>query len=264
MTKQDFIHVIPMLKKINVVFSHITKMPMVFCSDETADDYVYVYMEEASALEKAKELNENKQPALGVSVNDKDILPFFAELRFAGVNAVCFVTPKEDGAEEFMVQLTEFINYPNLSELPEAARPVENPALHLSMLYFMQEVRRPMEMSEKKNLNELEEETSANMVRSRFLVPIQEMDGENEEEKKRAVMLLKNERGDIFFPLFTDGAELRKFMRDQRTPVMVGDFKSIAELLQKGNATGIAINPASSNVVLNKLGVASLIQRFLQ
>ena len=218
-----------MLKKINVVFSQATKMPMVFCADDTADDYVYVFMDDESAMEKARVLNEEKKPALAVSCKDGDILPFLAELCLIGVNAVCFVTPKADGAEEFMIQLTEFLKYPDYSELPEASRPVENPSLSLSMLYFMQEIRRPIDHAQKQNLKELEEETSANMTRSRFLIPVQEVDAENEEAKKRAVMLLKNENGDVFFPLFTDGAELRKFMKDQRCPIIVGDFKAIVE-----------------------------------
>lgn len=263
MTKQDFIKIIPMFKKLNVVFSKTTKMPMVFCAEETADDYVYIYLDDESALEKARELSEDKQPALVVSCKDQEILPFLAELQLLGVNAICFVTTKADGSEKFMVQLTEFLRYPDYSTLPEANRPVENPSLFLSMLYFMQEVRRPIDNAEKKNLKELEEEASANMTRSKFLIPVQDVAGENGEEKKRAVMLVKNENGDVFFPVFTDGVELRKFMKGQQCPIIVGDFKAISDFMKKGNAAGLVLNPSSINVILNKMGIAALEQRFL-
>lgn len=264
MTKQDFIKTISGLKKFSVVFSQTTRMPMVFCADETADDYIYIYLEEDDAMEKAHALSDDKQPAFVVNCKEKEVLPFLAELRLTGVNAINFVTAKADGAEEFMVQLTEFLKFPDMSAIPEVKRPVENPTLQLSMLYFMQEVRRPVDRAEKTNLNELEEETSANLAKSRFLIPVQDVAVENEDKSKRAIMLLKNDNGDVFFPLFTDGAELRKFMKEQRLPIIVGDFKAVADLMKKGNATGLVVNPASSNVILNKMGVASIEKRFLQ
>ena len=266
MTIQDFIKTISGLKKLSVVFAQTTRMPMVFCADDTADDYVDIFLNEEDAMEKAQALNNDKQPAFVVNCKEKEVLPFLAELRLIGVNAINFVTAKADGAEEFMIQLTEFLRFPDMSAIPEVKRPVENPTLQLSMLYFMQEVRRPVDRAEKLNLNELEEETSANLAKSRFLIPVQDMEveGEGENINKRAIMLLKNNNGDVFFPLFTDGAELRKFMKEQRHPIIVGDFKAVADLMKKGNATGLVVNPASSNVILNKMGVASIETRFLQ
>ncbi len=264
MTKQEFIKTISEIKKFSVIFSQATRMPMVFCAEETADDFVFIYLNEEDASEKAKALTGDKQPAFVVNCKENEVLPFLAELRLTGVNAICFVTAKADGAEEFVVQLTEFLRFPDMSAIPEIQRPVENPTLQLSMLYFMQEVRRPVEQAEKKNLDSLEEETSANLAKSRFLIPVQDVAVENEEKNKRAIMLLKNDNGDMFFPLFTDGAELRKFMREQRHPIIVGDFKAVIDLMKKGNATGLVLNPASSNVILNKLGVLSVEKRFLQ
>lgn len=264
MTKQDFIKTIPGLKKLSVIFAQGTRMPMVFCMDVTMDDYVCVYLDEQDALERARTLSGDKQPAFVVNCKEKEVFPFLAELRLIGVNAIRFVTAKADGAEEFFVQLTDFLVFPDMNMIPAEKRPIENPTLQLSMLYFMQEVRKPVDRAEKKNLAELEEETSANLVKSRFLIPVQDVKEEGEEQSKRAVMLLKNNNGDVFVPLFTDGAELRKFSKENKTPVSVCEFKMIAELMKNGKATGIVVNPASSNVILNKMGVASLEKRFLQ
>ena len=49
MTGKEFLKSIPALDKISVIFSQTTRMPMVFCHEETADDYVYIYVEEEAA-----------------------------------------------------------------------------------------------------------------------------------------------------------------------------------------------------------------------
>ena len=85
MTKQDFIKTIPGLKKLSVIFAQSTRMPMVFCMDVTMDDYVCVYLEEEDALERARALSEDKHPAFVVNCKEKEIFPFFAELRLIGV-----------------------------------------------------------------------------------------------------------------------------------------------------------------------------------
>lgn len=261
MTKQDFLKTIPGLKQISPIFSQVTKMPMVFCHEETMDDYIYVYLEAEEAQEKAKALNEEKMPAFVVNCREKEVLPFLAELRLTGVNAICFVTPKNKGGEEFMVQFQEFLKLPDWNSMPPEKRPLENMSLHLSMLYFMQEVRKPVAKEEKKNLTELEEETSANITRARFMLPVKEGEGEN--EGKKGVMLLKNDKDEVLIPLFTDAGEMRKFMKGKPAPVAVIDFRAVAGIVQTGNASGIVINPSSCNVTLNKQGVASLVKRFL-
>lgn len=262
MTKQDFLKTIPGFKIISPIFSQVTRMPMVFCHEETMDDYIYIYLEAEEATEKAKALNEEKIPAFVVNCKEKEILPFLAELRVTGVNAVCFVLPKALGGEEFLVQLTEFLKMPDFSALPEEKRPVENPTLHLSMLYFMQEVRKPVEKEDKKNLLELEEETSANIARSKFIIPVKAAE-EGDKQGQHAIMLLKNEKGDVFIPLMTDGIEARRFLKGQNIPLITGTFAMVADMMKKGNATGIVINPSTSNVILTKPGVASIEKRFL-
>ena len=54
------------------------------------------------------------------------------------------------------------------------------------------------------------------------------------------------------------------FAKENKMPVSVCEFKMVAEMMKNGKATGIVVNPASCNVILNKMGVASLEKRFLQ
>lgn len=263
MTKQDFLKTIPGIQKMGVVFSQATRMPMVFCHEETMDDYIYVFLEAEEARAKIEELNGDKSPAFVVNCKEKEVLQFFAELRLTGVNAICFVTPKAEGGETFMVQLTEFLRFPDLNSIPEDKRPVENTTLHLSMLYFMQEIRKPVSKEEKKNLDALEEETSVNLVKGKFLIPVKEAeDGEN--KGKQAVLMLRNEKEEVFFPLFTDAAELRKFAKGQDCRIVYGTFPMVADMMKKGNATGLVVNPATANMILTKPGVFSVEKRFLQ
>lgn len=262
MTKKDFLKTIPGFRKITPVFSQATKMPMVFCHEETMDDYIYVYLEEADAVERAKELTAAKQPAVAVTCKDKEVLTFFGGLRLTGVNAVCFVTSKKRGAEKFLVQLTDFLKQPDFKNLPDNKRPVENPTLHLSLLYFMQEVRRPVPMEEKKGLKELEEEASVNLTRAQFLIPVQAAQTEGENKGKSAVLLLKNDKNEVFIPVFTDAIEVRRFMKGQNTPIIHTEFLNVANMIGNSKAVGLVVNAASSNVMLNQAGVNSLIQRF--
>ena len=57
----------------------------------------------------------------------------------------------------------------NPDDIPPEKRPITNPELLLTSLYFLQEMRRPIPDEEKTNLQELDEELVANLVRGRFL-----------------------------------------------------------------------------------------------
>ncbi len=259
MLKQEFIKSIPSFQKVCIVFSQATRMPMIFCHEETMDDFVYIYLEEAMAQTKVQQLNAEREPAFTVTCKEKEVLQFFGELRLIGVNAVCF-TDKE--GEAVFIQLNEFLRFPDLNSIPEEKRPVENTALQLSMLYFMQEMRRPVAREEKKNLIELEEETSANLAKGKFLIPVKAAE-EGDNKGKFAIMQLRNEKDEVFFPVFTDGAELRKFAKNQPCQVMHGSFAMIADVMERGSAIGLVVNPSTVNLILNKNGVASVRKRFL-
>lgn len=260
MTREEFIKTISSINNLYVVYSKLTRMPMVFCHEETMDDYIYVYENEQGALDKVKELFEDKIPAAVVQCKEKEVLAFFAELHLTGVNAVCFVVSEE---EQFMVQLNEFLKMPDLATIPEDKRPTDNISLHLSMLYFVQEMRKPVDNKEKKNLAALEEETSANITRAKFIIPMNEIK-EGENQGKKAVVLLKNDKGEVALPLFTDIAEIRKFSQGKSCPIATVDFQGVLNILQQGNAATVVINPTSSNVILGKQGVLALATRFAE
>ena len=85
-----------------------------------------------------------------------------------------------------------------------------NPSLQLSGIYFMQELRRPVEKEEHKNLRALEEELIANLKKSQFLVA---MERNEEEPKKINIPYLKNKEGQILQPVFSDVWNLKNLQK---------------------------------------------------
>ncbi|MFI3238490.1 MAG: SseB family protein [Lachnospiraceae bacterium] len=260
MNKQELIKKIPSAESIYVIYSQITKMPYVSCHEETFDDFIYIYFDSEKAKAHAMKLNEEKIPTAVIKCEEAKVLLFLADLRFMGINAMCFVDE-----EEVMIQHKELLTFPEETEETIKKKPVDNPSLHLSILYLMQEVRRPIEKEKKVNVAHLEEETSANIYKGKFLLPVQAQTGETPtegQEVKTSVMLLKNDKDEMFVPLLTDFPELRKFLKDKNSQVVVANFEGVMKVIKGSTTAGVVINPASSNVVLNKLGMLSIEKRF--
>ena len=62
---------------------------------------------------------------------------------------------------------------PDYNKLPEKQRPILNPQLQLSAIYFLQELRKPGVEPDKEALKELEEEMSVDLVKSTYLMPVE-------------------------------------------------------------------------------------------
>ena len=86
MTKLEFLKTLPKREKIYIIFSRLTHLPYVECNGETFDDEVFLFTEEADALERAKELSAEKG------------IDFCRRLRDAGVKTVIYTDISRDGA----------------------------------------------------------------------------------------------------------------------------------------------------------------------
>ena len=127
------------LEEIYVIMSGVTKMPFVLCDEETFDDEVLVYYQEESAKEKAKTLAEDRYH-VGIAKIEKNArLGFFTNLYTMGVNALAVNVGTE---EEIRIQLEHLVVRKNKEELPEGKKLIENPELHLTAMYLMQEMHR--------------------------------------------------------------------------------------------------------------------------
>lgn len=120
-----------------------------------------------------------------------------------------------DGEDKIEIDLPDIAKQADLSKLEPAQRPLLNPTLQLSGIYFMQELRRPVEKEQHGNIRELEEELIVNLRKSEFLLA---MDVDPENPKKINIPYLKNKKDEILQPVFTDVMELEKFTKRQKAP----------------------------------------------
>ena len=124
---------------IYVTFSQITKLPYVECDPETFDDEVMIYFDEQSAKAKTEELAQKKIPTTVLKLASKQMLLFFTTLYTMGVNALHL----SFNGEETTMQIQEIVKKRDQKEAPDGSVWVENPQLHLTAVYFAQELRRP-------------------------------------------------------------------------------------------------------------------------
>ena len=142
-------------EEMYVFMSLCTKMPYVLCDEETFDDEVLVYYQEESAKEKAKTLAEDRYH-VGIAKIEKNArLGFFTNLYTMGVNALAVNVGTE---EEIRVQLEQLVVRKNKEELPDGKKLIENPELHLTAMYLMQEMHRNIGPEMPENVKELQEE----------------------------------------------------------------------------------------------------------
>ena len=153
-----------------------------------------------------------------------------------GVNCILVCT----GEEKVQVQLNDLVIRTAEEDLPEDEPRIENPELHLTALYFVQELRRnPEEMTEE--MDALNEEMMAHFYEGKYLVAIQE---------DNQIPALRRTSGKVYQPIFTDLMEFVKFDKEQKYRALIMDAETVAKQLPDG-MEGVAINPFGVNVLLD-------------
>lgn len=157
---------------IYVTFSQITKLPYVECDPETFDDQVYMFTEEEAAKEFAKSYVEKNTPLLTVKVLRKQMPNFYMGLYAEGVNMVIF----HEGDQTRRIELEQIFPKPDMEKMNKQHLPVLNPGVQLTVVYFLQELRKPNQRRDDaermQHLRELEEEMLVNLMRSKFILAI--------------------------------------------------------------------------------------------
>ena len=222
---------------VYALISGFTKEPYVECDKETYDDKVFIYLSEDAAKAKAEELKEEKIPVGAATILANHMLLFFTNLYTMGVNAleIYYDDQKE------LVQIDEFAKRRENPQLEEGKKWIENPQLHLTALYFAQEVRRPKELQDPKRMAELQEEMAADFLKSEFIFALQQ-DG-------KGTPLVKLNTGDKYQLVFTDAVEVSRFNRNNAfKPVIVGAAQ-LPKVLDK-EAKGVVLNIMGVNLPL--------------
>ncbi len=88
---------------------------------------------------KRRELLDQKYLTAVAKLEDKQLLAFYTSLYTLGVNCLAV----NHGTDtQISVQLSDLVVRKDPADLPEGKKLIENPALHLTAIYFMQEMRR--------------------------------------------------------------------------------------------------------------------------
>lgn len=243
-SKQEAIKALQGRDQVFVAYSQATKLPYIICDEETYNDQVWVFATEEEIKEYGKKVLDDKILLMGMRYEKKDLPRFYGILYAIGANSVVW----NDGKEKCEVELGEIARQADFSKLEPDKRPLFNPTLQLSGIYFMQELRRPVKKEERRNMRELEEELLVNLAKSQFLLG---MDVDKDDPKKVNIPYLKNKDGKILQPVFTDVMEFEKFTKGKKLRMAKVTFDKLQGLLME-QASAFVINPMGFNLVLDK------------
>lgn len=246
------------------VFSALTRMPYVVCDQETFDDQVYVFASEETGKKFVTDKGEEKIPVSLLKIHKPHMAGFLNSLYALDVNAVKFC----DEAGEANIALEKLSPRPDMEKLAAAKIPVMNPQLTLTMIYFLQELRRPVK-HDMVQLHELEDEMIANLVKSHFILGIETVnDEENTNPEKISsnnirIPFMKSKEGDIYQPIYTDFAEFRKYAGPKAQKMRMSNLtlKQLPQFLIK-DSKGYVLNPAGVNLVLTAQQLNHILQDY--
>lgn len=244
-------------------FCASTRMPFLFCDPVSFADQAWIFADEAGLKEFAERFSARKIPLQGAMIRKDQFVGFFGSLLHAGVTEVVFT---ENGASA-PIPIEQFVTLKDMSGVPEALRPLENPQLLLTSIYLMQEVTRKVPLEEKEDLNDLQEEFLVNLARSRFLLPVQLKKGpgtaaEKMQKQQFSFLNLTMKNGDVYRPLFADNMEFQKFrQKKQDLQVVTLPFAGLKAGLPK-DAKGYLLNPNGCQVVLQRPLIDIVLKNF--
>ena len=241
---EDAVKELQARETVFVAYSQVTKLPYVTCGEESYNDQVWLFAEEETLKEFGKKKLEDKVLLMGMRYEKKDFPRMYGLLFSIDANTVIW----NNGTDEIELDLEKIVRRPDLSKMEPAKRPVLNPSLQLSGIYFMQELRRPVEKEQHGNLRELEEELLVNMRKSQYLVA---MEVNEEDPKQIRIPYLKNKNEEILQPVFTDVMELEKFTKGRKLRIAKVPLNKLPELMIQ-QAKAYVVNPMGFNLVLTK------------
>lgn len=236
------------LENLYVPFAKATNLPYVICDEETFDDQVLLFSEEAFARKYAMKEMQNKRELTVIKLENKQFLNFYMNLFMLGVNGLVI----DKGANTLSIALTSLVKKPDFSSQPPEKQPVQNPELSLTAIYFAQDRNLPKENVDENQLRELEEEMLANLKRGKLLMPVIAPEGEEKVDAKNLKLpYLKMQNGDSFQPVCSDISEFAKFNKDKKFRAITVDGANLNKLLNK-EAKGIILNPLGVRLAVPK------------
>jgi len=226
------------MDEVYVLFSRCTNMPYVLCEEKNYNDQIFVFGKEEDAKKNVKERAEEDIALVIVKFEKNQFLSFYAGLYLIGANAI---VADLDG-ESTEIMLEELITRPDDSKLARGKVRVDNPQLHLTALYYMQELRRYPAEKQKvtPELKALEEEMLSNLIKGTYIIPVQD---------KNKIPFMKFKNGDLYQPVFTDFTEFQKFNKEQKFRAVVIPFSDFKKVIAE-QSKGFVINPMGFHLII--------------
>ncbi|MDD3278554.1 MAG: SseB family protein [Lachnospiraceae bacterium] len=251
------------MEEVVTLFSQATRLPYVECDAETFDDQVYVFSDQEKMNAFAKNLTDQKIGLTGVKIPKERFLSFYNTLFAIGVNALMF----QEGDAVTRIQLEELAQKPDMEKMEQEKVPVLNPTLQLSTIYFLQELRRPVE-HDMQHLREMEEEMIVNFVKSKFILglDVSEVSGEwdpKDPNQPVKIPYLKDKDGNMFQPVFSDFTEFQKFHKEKAAKMRMASMSlgQLQKYLVK-DSKGFLINPSSIHLELSREQLERIVKAF--
>lgn len=256
--RNEFIKKMQEEQHLYVPFCRATHLPFIVCDPESFNDQVHMFTETGPLAEFVKPYEEEQYSFNVAEIAVQHRLQFLVNLLTIGVNSIVL----HEGSACREAEIREIVNVVDYSKVPEEKRPLMNPQLHLSTVYFVQELRRPVKDRNLENLAELEEEMCVNLVRSSYLFPIDIVEKEDDPEKKEIRFpYLKDGSDQMLQPIFTDGPELQRFLKGKKLQIRKVKFEDLGKYLTK-DSVGYTLNPFGVNLVLKREQIPELLERF--
>ncbi len=250
--EEFFLHLIlkklPTLDTLYCVFSKYTKTPYIELDEESMNDRVWLYSNERFAQAAVLKMRDDKVELVPIKVDNKDFLRFFTSLFAMSVNELVL----DRGFNPMPFELRRLVREPDYSQIPEAQRPISNPELSLTAIYFTQELALPEEKRNVEKLKELEEEMLVNIGRGKLIIPVIPPEGvEKPELKDCRIPFLKLPNGDAYQPVCTDVTEFMRFNKNNGMRMIVVDGGKMVHAISK-EVKGIMLNPDTLKIAIPK------------
>lgn len=227
---QEIIQRLKTAPQLFALISGCTKAPYVVCNQETFDDEIFLFFHSEDAQKEAKRLEEDKIPVKVAKLESKQMLMFYTSLYTMGINALMV----KEGENECLIQLSDFVRRNTPPQEPDGNIWVENPALHLTSLYYMQELRREPGQEAHPQLQEWQEEISNYFAKGSFIVPVQ--------REGTGIPVIKLNDQEVYQAIFTDIMEFQKFNQENQLRPIVVTADKIPQVLV-AEARGVLLNP---------------------
>ncbi len=245
------------MENIYCLFSQVTKLPYVECDEETFEDCVFLFSDEKEVQAYAKSYTEKKILLAAGLVQKNTLRNFLIGLHCLGINAIRYF----EGETSIREELVNVVPCPPLDVLKDDKIPKANAEMMLTAMYFMQELKRPIErdVEQRKHLKALEEEMAVNLMRSRWIVCVditEVKDDMSPEEKNKHLKIpyVKAKDGSVFQPVFTDLSEVQRFNAKNpgaKLRLTAVSYEDLPKYIING-AKGICFNPNSFNLLLTR------------